>query len=234
MIDDTDQAGPIGQRSDQSCTETKGVDSTISAKPLVVVYWNVAGIAVSNIDNFLDDMENEVMWDVLILVEISAARKELDLSGIRKSGHLVCSQPYSIGRRAGALILHSRLRIHHAELISHGRAFGAGFSWGGWKIRLVGGHADARGDRRPFQQSTDDMEFIVDSTPHNHIVILGADIQGPLGPRRAFDDPLILGEFVMGNRDWKGERFLRVKEGIQHASSTPVRQELRQGIHMHE
>ena len=51
VIDDTDQAGPIGRRSDQSCTETKGVDSTISAKALVVVYWNVAGIAVGSIDN---------------------------------------------------------------------------------------------------------------------------------------------------------------------------------------
>ena len=66
MIDDTDQAGPIGQRSDQSCTETKGVDSTISAKPLVVVYWNVAGIAVGNIDAFFDDMDEDVMWDAPI------------------------------------------------------------------------------------------------------------------------------------------------------------------------
>ena len=55
------------------------------------------------------------------------------------------------------------------------------------------GYADAGGDRRPYQQSIDDMEFIVETTPHNHIVILGADIQDPLGPRRAFDDPLITG-----------------------------------------
>ena len=54
------------------------------------------------------------------------------------------------------------------------------------------------------------MEYIIDSTPHNYIVILGADIQGPLGPLMAHDDPLILGEFVMGNRGWKGDRFLRL------------------------
>ena len=172
VVDDANRAGPIGQRSDQSCTEANGVNSTITGKPLVVVYWNVAGIGVGSIDDFLFDMENEVLWDVLILVEFSAARTELHLSGVRRSGHLVCSQPYSIGRRAGALIFHSRLRIHHAELISHGRAFGADISWGGWKIRVVGGHADAGGDRRPCQQSIDDMEFIIESTPHSHIVIL--------------------------------------------------------------
>ena len=111
----------------------------------MVVYWNVAGIAAGNIDTFLDDMDQEVAWDALILVEFPAARKEIHLSGIRKMGHLVCSQPYQIGRRAGAIIFHSRLRIHHAVFHSHDRAFGADFSWGGWNIRLVGGHADAGG-----------------------------------------------------------------------------------------
>ena len=68
------------------------------------------------------------------------------------------------------------------------------------------------------------MEYIVDRTPHNDIVILGADIQGPLGPRRAFDDPLILGEFVMGNRGWKGERFLRLMKSYNmHLPHTFVR-----------
>ena len=35
-------------------------------------------------------------------------------------------------------------------------------------------------------------------------------MQNPLGPRRAFDDPLIIGEFAMGHRGWKGERFMRM------------------------
>ena len=81
-------------------------------------------------------------------------------------------------------MLNNRLGIRHTDLISHGRAFGGDFSWGGWKIRAIGGHADAGGDRRPYQKSIDDIEFIVDSTPHDHIVILGADTQEPLGPRK--------------------------------------------------
>ena len=137
-VDGANRAGPIGQRSDQSCTEANGVNSIVTGDPLVVVYWNVAGIAARHIDDFLFDLENEVLWDVLILIEFSAARQELHLSGVRKSGHLVCSQPYSVGRRAGALVFHSRLRIHHVELLSHGRAFGADFRWGGWRIRVVG------------------------------------------------------------------------------------------------
>ncbi len=112
-----------------------------------------AWIGVGSIDIFFDDMDKEVRWDALILVEFSAARQELRLSGIRKKGHLVCSQPFKIGSRAGAIVFHSRLRIHPAEFFSYGRAFGADFGWGGWKIRLVGGLADARGDRRPYQQN---------------------------------------------------------------------------------
>ena len=44
------------------------MNSSIMGDPLMVVCWNVAGIAAGSIDQFLLDMENEVKWDVLILV----------------------------------------------------------------------------------------------------------------------------------------------------------------------
>ena len=138
------------------------------------------------------------------------ARTETHTSGMRERGHLVKAQPYAEGRRAGAIILNNRLGIRQMDLRSHGRAFGGDFSWGGWKIRAIGGHADAGGDRRPYQKSIDDIEFIVDNTPRDHIVILGADTQEPLGPQRAYDNPNLIGEFVMGNRGWKGERVMRM------------------------
>ncbi len=50
----------------------------------------------------------------------------------------------------------------------------------------------------------------MDSTPHDHIVILGTDTQEPLGPQRAFDNPNMIGEFAMGHRGWKGERVMRM------------------------
>ena len=109
-----DSAGQIvsGQ---SSALPNEGRDNTIAGEPLVVVYWNVAGVAARNIDLFLNDLENEILWDVLILVEFSAARRELHLSGIRTNGHLICAQPYQIGRRAGAIVFHCRLRIQHAD-----------------------------------------------------------------------------------------------------------------------
>ena len=39
---------------------------------------------------------------------------------------------------------------------------------------------------------------------------MGADTQEPLGPQKAYDNPNLIGEFVMGYRGWKGERFLRM------------------------
>ena len=103
---------------------------------------------------------------------------------MRDCGHLVNAQSISVGRRAGAIVINKRLGIRHMDLISRGRAFGGDISWGGWKIRLIGGHADAGGNRQPYQRSIDDIEYIVDGTPHDHIVIMGADTQEPLGPRK--------------------------------------------------
>jgi hypothetical protein len=173
---------------------------------LVVVYWNVAGIPKAAINQFLIDLDAEVMWDILILLEFSVALSETHTSGLTGSGHLVIAQPFCKGRRAGAIIANNRLGIRHMDLISQGRAFSCDFSWGGWNIRVIGGHADAGGDHRPYQKSMDDIEFLVDCTPRDHIVILGVDTQTPLGPQTEYDDPYLIGEFVMGNRGWKGRK----------------------------
>ena len=71
--------------------------------------------------------------------------------------------------------------------MNHGRAFGADSQWGGWKIRIVGGHAEPSGDRVPYQESVDDMDAIMEDTPLDHIIIMGVDAQTCLGPRKAFD-----------------------------------------------
>ena len=185
-------------------------DTTAVARDsqLVVVYWNVAGIPKPAINQFLLDLEGEVMWDILILLEFSWALSEPHLSGLTSNGHLVKAQPYGKGRRAGAIIAHNRLKIRNMELCSQGRAFSCDFSWGGWNIRVIGGHADAGGDHRPYQRSMDDIEFLVDSTPRDHIVILGIDTQTPLGPQTAYDNHNLIGEFVMGNRGWKGDKVM--------------------------
>ncbi len=54
------------------------------------------------------------------------------------------------------------------------------------------------------------MEFIIEHAPKDHIVVLGVDAQQPLGPQKAFDDPEILGEYAMGNRDWMGDCILKL------------------------
>ncbi len=59
--------------------------------------------------------------------------------------------------------------------MNHGRAFGADFQWGGWKIRIVGGHAEPSGDRVLYHNSVDDMNAIMEDTPLDHIIILGVD-----------------------------------------------------------
>ena len=84
--------------------------------------------------------------------------------------------------------------------MNHGRAFGADFHWGGWNIRIVGGHADPSGGRVPYQTSVDDMDAIMEDTPKDHIIILGVDAQTCLGPLKAFDCSDTMGEYVMGHR----------------------------------
>ena len=70
----SDSAGQIDLGVQSSAQPNEGRGNTIAGEPLVVVYWNVAGVAASNIDLLLNDLENEILWDVLILVEFSAAR----------------------------------------------------------------------------------------------------------------------------------------------------------------
>ena len=55
VVDSTNRVGQIGLRMDQSGTEANGAKSSITGDPLMVVYWNVAGIAAGNIDQFLFD-----------------------------------------------------------------------------------------------------------------------------------------------------------------------------------
>ena len=133
-------AGPNAEVDTSPAGTTNAEDTATMDRgsQLVVVYWNVAGIPKAGIDLFLEDLDKEVMWDILILLEFSVARSETHTSGMRESGHLVKAQPYSAGRRAGAIIINKRLGIRRMDLISHGRAFGGDFSWGGWKIRVIG------------------------------------------------------------------------------------------------
>ena len=60
------------------------------------------------------------------------------------------------------------------------------------------------------EASIDDMEFVIEHTPKDHIVILGADAQQCLGPLKAFDSQDIMGEYVMGHRDWRGDCSLKL------------------------
>ncbi len=147
-----------------------------------MVYWNVAGVKAAEIDTFLEQLDSDLRWGVLVLLEFSHAHREVFLSGVRRAGHLVSAQPWGHGRRLGALVFNARLQIREAILVNHGRASGADFSWGGWKIRIVGGHADPNGDRVPYQTSVDDMEAILEDAPKGHVVIRGVDAQACLGP----------------------------------------------------
>ena len=182
----------------------EGHTTEAEQSPLKVVYWNVAGVKASEIDTFLEQLDADLRWDVLVLLEFSHARHDIHLSGVRRAGHLVSAQPWLPHRRAGALIFNERLRIQEVSLMNHGRAFGADFQWGGWKIRIVGGHAEPSGDRVPYQESVDDMNAIMEDTPLDHIIILGVDAQTCLGPRKAYDCNSTMGEHVMAHRGWRG------------------------------
>ena len=51
----------------------RGVYSAVNdgGKPLKVVYWNVATIPAAGTDDFLKDLDDELQWDILILLEYS-------------------------------------------------------------------------------------------------------------------------------------------------------------------
>ena len=73
--------------------------------------------------------------------------------------------------------------LQEVAFVSDCRAPGVSFQWGGWSIRVVGGHAGAHGDRAPCQRGIDDIVFVAEHTPRSYIVILGAGTQQELGPQ---------------------------------------------------
>ncbi len=101
----------------------EGHTTQAEQSPLKVVYWNVAGVKASEIDTFLEQLDADLCWDVLVLLEFSHARHDIHLSGVRRAGHLVSAQPWLPHRRAGALIFNERLRIQEVSLMNHVRAF---------------------------------------------------------------------------------------------------------------
>ena len=132
--------------------EQEGDYSTMEGNevPLKVVYWNVAGIPARDIDSFLGDLYEELQWDILILFEFSVARRELLLSGVRQAGHLVAAQPFANGRRAGALVFCIDACRYMISPWFHTAGLWGRFQLGRLDIRIIGGHADANGDRAPI------------------------------------------------------------------------------------
>ena len=71
--------------------------------PLKVVYWNVAGIPAGEIDKFLGDLDKELQWDVLMLLEFSAARHEVHFQVFEKRAISLQPNPsHSAGAREHA------------------------------------------------------------------------------------------------------------------------------------
>ena len=67
----TDVHGGSAGASRESEQPNCGVEysATEDKVPLKVVYWNVAGINVGEIDTFLGQLDGELQWGVLILLE---------------------------------------------------------------------------------------------------------------------------------------------------------------------
>ena len=83
-----------------------------------------------------------------------------------------------------------------------------------------------------IKTSIDDMEFVIEHTPKDHIVILGVDAQQCLGPLKAFDSLGIMGEYVMGHCDWMWRLLSETPLRAQHVLAAHVRGGLRHEIHV--
>ena len=80
---------------------------------LIIVNWNVRGIADLSFENFVTTLSSEVDWYICILQEFSGKK-----SGGRgstwttKDGHQVVQQAPGSGREIGGIIVHARNIIH--------------------------------------------------------------------------------------------------------------------------
>ena len=66
--------GDAGGHGESRATPRGLGGHTIQAEqpPLKVVYWNVAGVRAADIDTFLEHIDVDLRWDVLVLLEFFA------------------------------------------------------------------------------------------------------------------------------------------------------------------
>ena len=84
----------------------------------------------------------------------------------------------------------------------------------GWRLRLVSSHLFARRALDSYLESVADLEHVIASKPPGYFVMIGVDSQDCLGPWQ-LQDKHVVGEFVMGSRDDRGEAVVKLVHEFQ-------------------
>ena len=164
------------------------------------------GIPSDSLNQFFRDLDDELVWDVLLLQEFSNTTIEFEDT---EDGHVVFAQPPCLGQRRAAIVLHARVAdaVLADSFQSVGRACCLDIQWAGWSLRCVCGHLYSGSSFASYCSSLEDVQTLCLHTPRH--VVLGVDAQDVLGPPRSDDDGLILGDFCDVGRTRKGETFLQ-------------------------
>ena len=156
---------------------------------------------------FLQDLSNEVHWDVLLLQEFAAWSCEAPVC--TAAGHsLFVSSPHA-GQRRLAIVVNSSFEGTIGRKTQAERAISMEVEFCGLHLLLVNAHLYP-GHKSPgaYAKSLDEVRGLAANAPQRHLVI-GLDAQATVNSSFAADFPEIVGPFNDDRVDSRSPPFLR-------------------------
>ena len=133
-----------------------------------------------DVDAFLADLEHEFEWGVLLLQEFSSATKLFSFDS--GTGHRVIVQPPCSGQRRSAIIVNKRyLHTMRGEAVVKGRHIAQDLEIAKFRCRFISAHLSASQVPDEYNNSIDDVDYLLLSKPAGYHTVIGVDGQDTLG-----------------------------------------------------
>ena len=145
-----------------------------------ILSWNVRGIGVNQMDQFLRKFKLKQPWEILLLQEAIYTRKIQPYIYNTCDGHRVFAMTPQVGQRSCAIIVQADLSnsILENSFQQHGRACKLDFLLGNKYYRFICAHLWAKTGTAQYSNSLSDIEFLLNlHGPSNIEPVIGADIQ---------------------------------------------------------
>ncbi len=170
--------------------------------------WNVQGVNIRRLPSFIDQLSQDIRWDVCCLQEFASSQKPIDLKV--EGGHLCFANPPREGQRRAAILVHARVaHLYVADSFTNrGRSGSIDMRFDNRGVRIITAHLDPSQSKADFDISLDDLDQLTKARGKAYHCVIGADLEDSLGPSSDDIDPKLIGPFAMVGKSWKRDKLV--------------------------